>query len=163
VGVPPYSTVGATRTHRYCFGVPNDFVFKAANSVHGAILRLSGGRIGGRGLGMPVLELTTTGRKSGRRHTVLLTSPLQDGDTIVVVASAGGNDQHPAWFLNVQANPDVEVAVAGKPKQRMHARVATPEERTRLWERVTTDHKNYAGYQRKTAREIPLVLLEPSG
>lgn len=138
-------------------------MFKAANTVHGAVLRLTGGRIGGRGLGMPVLELTTTGRKSGRQHTVLLTSPLQEGDTIVIVASAGGNDQHPAWFLNVQTNPDVEVAFAGKPKQHMRAHVATPEERPALWERVTSAHKNYAGYQRKTSREIPLVVLEPSG
>ncbi len=143
--------------------MPSDFAFKAANAVHGTILRLTGGRVGRSGFGMPVLELTTTGRKSGQKHTVLLTSPLQDGDTIVVVASAGGNDRNPAWFLNVQANPDVEVALAGKPKASMRARVATPEERVRLWERVTTDHKNYADYQKKTAREIPLVLLEPSG
>jgi deazaflavin-dependent oxidoreductase (nitroreductase family) len=143
--------------------MPSDFVFKAANTVHGAVLRLSGGRIGGRGLGMPVIELTTTGRKTGRKHTVLLTSPLQEGDTLVVVASAGGNDQHPAWFLNVGAHPDVEVAIAGKDKRAMRARVATPDERARLWERVTTDHKNYADYQKKTEREIPLVLLEPSG
>jgi deazaflavin-dependent oxidoreductase (nitroreductase family) len=110
---------------------------------------------------MPVLELTTTGRKSGQPRSVMLTSPLQEGSTLVIVASRGGDDQHPAWFLNLRDNPDVEVAFKGGPKQPMRARVATPEERARLWPLVTADHKNYAGYQTKTQREIPLVLLEP--
>jgi deazaflavin-dependent oxidoreductase (nitroreductase family) len=112
---------------------------------------------------MPVLELTTTGRKSGQRRSVMLTSPLQEGATIVVVASRGGDDQHPAWLLNVRADPDVEVAMKGEPKRPMVARVANAEERARLWPLVTADHKNYAGYQTKTDREIPLVLLEPAG
>ena len=94
--------------------------------------------------------------------SVMLTSPLQEGTTIVVVASRGGDDTHPAWFLNLRDNPEVEVAYKGAPKQPMHARVATPEERARLWPLVTADHKNYAGYQTKTTREIPLVLLEPA-
>ena len=71
-----------------------------------------------------------------------------------------GDDHHPAWFLNLRDDPDVEVAFAGKPKQRMRARVATPEERAALWTRVTDAYKGYAGYQTKTDREIPLVLLE---
>jgi deazaflavin-dependent oxidoreductase (nitroreductase family) len=87
---------------------------------------------------------------------------VQEGATIVVVASRGGDDHHPAWFLNLRDNPDVEVAMQGQPSRRMKARVAGPEERERLWPRVTADHKNYAGYQTKTEREIPLVLLEPS-
>jgi deazaflavin-dependent oxidoreductase (nitroreductase family) len=78
-----------------------------------------------------------------------------------VVASRGGDDQHPAWFLNLRDNPDVEVSLAGKPKQRMRARAATPEERARLWPEVTSTYKGYAGYQTKTTREIPLVMLEP--
>lgn len=110
---------------------------------------------------MPVLELTTTGRKSGQKRSVMLTSPLQEGSTIVIVASRGGDDHHPAWLLNLRDNPDVEVAFKGGPKQQMQARVATPEERARLWPLVTADHKNYANYQTKTDREIPLVLLEP--
>ncbi len=74
---------------------------------------------------------------------------------------AGGDDHHPAWFLNLRDNPNVDVVTSGKPKQRMRARVATPEERARLWPLVIADHENYAGYQKKTRREIPLVLLEP--
>jgi deazaflavin-dependent oxidoreductase (nitroreductase family) len=92
----------------------------------------------------------------------MLTSPLQEGTAFVVVASRGGDDHHPAWFLNLRDNPDVEVSVKGEPKRRMRARIANPEERARLWPRVTADHKNYAGYQTKTEREIPLVLLEPA-
>lgn len=139
----------------------HDLQFKTMNAVHRAALKLSGGRIGWNALSMPVLELTTTGRKTGRQHTVMLTSPLQQGSTYIVVASRGGDDRTPAWFLNLQAHPEVEVAVGGKPKQPMRARPATAEERARLWPLVTADHKNYAGYQTKTAREIPLVLLEP--
>jgi deazaflavin-dependent oxidoreductase (nitroreductase family) len=108
-----------------------------------------------------VLELTTMGRKSGQPRSVMLTSPLQEGSTIVVVAPRGGDDQHPSWLLNVRDDPDVEVT-KGEPKRRMVARIANAEERARLWPLVTADHKNYAGYQTKTDREIPLVLLEPT-
>ncbi len=110
---------------------------------------------------MPVLELTTTGRKSGQKRSVMLTSPIQEGDSIVVVASRGGDDVHPAWFLNLQADPDVEVSLKGAPAQPMTARVATADERARLWPQVAADFKNYADYQKKTDREIPLVLLTP--
>jgi|SRR2546427_10321545 deazaflavin-dependent oxidoreductase (nitroreductase family) len=140
--------------------MPSDAFLKGMNAFHRAILKLSGGRLGWSGQRMPVLELTTTGRKSGQPRTVMLTSPVQEGDTFVIVASRGGDDQHPAWFLNLRDNPDVEVTTR-EGKRRMRARVASPEERARLWPLVTADHKNYAGYQTKTKREIPLVLLEP--
>ena len=80
---------------------------------------------------MPVLELTTTGRQTGRSRTVMLTSPVQEGTTLVVVASRGGDDKAPAWFLNLQDNPEVGVALQGKPTQPMHARVADTAERAR--------------------------------
>ena len=136
-------------------------MLKTMNAVHRGVLKVSGGRLGWDAQNMPVLELTTTGRKSGRPHSIMLTSPFQEGNTIVVVASRGGDDHHPAWFLNLQANPQVEVAMKGAARRRMRARVATPEERARLWPLVIADHKNYAGYQTRTQREIPLVLLEP--
>ena len=132
------------------------------NAIHRGLLKLSGGRLGWSAAGMPVLELTTMGRKSGQPRTVMLTSPIQEGATIVIVASRGGDDHHPAWFLNLRDAPSVEVAFKGKPKERMHARVATPEERARLWPQVAAKYKNYEGYQTKTTREIPLVLLEPA-
>jgi deazaflavin-dependent oxidoreductase (nitroreductase family) len=139
----------------------SDLVFKAANMVHRFAVKLSGGRLGWTGANMPVLELTTIGRKSGHPRSVMLTSPMQEGSTIIVVASRGGDDAHPAWFLNLRANPQVDVVFQGQPKQHMRARVATTEERARLWPLVTAHHAHYAGYQRKTEREIPLVLLEP--
>jgi deazaflavin-dependent oxidoreductase (nitroreductase family) len=143
--------------------MPSDFSLKAMNAVHRAFLTLSGGLIGWKVAGMSALELTTTGRKSGQPRTVMLTSPTQEGTTIVIVASRGGDDHHPGWFLNLRDNPDVTVAFAGKPKEPMRARVATEEERVELWPRVTAAYKGYAGYQQKTEREIPLVLLEPVG
>jgi deazaflavin-dependent oxidoreductase (nitroreductase family) len=141
--------------------MPSDLQMKSMNAVHRVMLKVTGGKAGWNLLGMPVVELTTTGRKSGLPRTVMLTSPLQEGSTVVVVASRGGDDQPPAWLHNLQANPTVEVAMHGGAKQPWTARVATAEERARMWPLVTKDHKNYAGYQRKTDREIPLVLLEP--
>jgi deazaflavin-dependent oxidoreductase (nitroreductase family) len=141
--------------------MPSDAVFKTVNILHRAMLKLSGGRIGWDVGKMPVVELTTTGRKSGQRRSVMLTSPLKEGSTIVVVASRGGDDHHPAWFLNLRDDPSVEVAMRGEPKRSMRARVASSEERARLWPLVTADYKNYADYQTKADREIPLVLLEP--
>ena len=135
-------------------------MLKTMNSVHRGLLAVSGGRIGWKASGMPVLELTTIGRKSGQPRAVMLTSPIRLGDAIVIVASRGGDDTHPAWFLNLRDNPAVEVALQGGPKQPMTARVATAAERADLWPKLTAEHKNYAGYQTKTTREIPLVVLE---
>jgi len=141
--------------------MPSDLVLKSMNQIHRTVLALTGGRLGWSAGSMPVLELTTTGRKSGQKRSVMLTSPVQEGDAIVVVASRGGDDVHPAWFLNLQADPDVDVSFKGAPAEPMTARVATAEERDRLWPQVTADYKNYADYQKKTDREIPLVLLTP--
>lgn len=141
--------------------MPSDVGFKAMNTVHRLLLKVTGGRAGWTALDMPVLELTTTGRKSGQPRSVMLTSPLQEGGVLVVVASRGGDDNAPAWYLNILENPDVEVTLQGAPRERMRARAANPTERERLWPLVTADHGNYADYQRRTTREIALVLLEP--
>lgn len=141
--------------------MPSDFALKTMNAVHRVILKVSGGRAGWQVAGMSVLELTTIGRKSGQPRTVLLTSPLRDGDAYVIVASRGGDDQHPAWFLNLRDNPEVQVILKGEAAQPMIARIANADERARLWPKITADYKNYAEYQAKTDREIPVVLLEP--
>ena len=141
--------------------MPSDLTLKAMNAAHRVMLAVSFGKLGWTAGKMPVLELTTTGRKSGRKHAVMLTSPIQLGPTLVVVASRGGDDQPPAWYLNLVANPDVEVALQGKPAVPMRARVASADERDTLWPQVTAEYKNYAEYQTRTARQIPLVLLEP--
>jgi deazaflavin-dependent oxidoreductase (nitroreductase family) len=142
--------------------MPSDLMFKAANRVHRLVLSVSGGRLGGSAGGMPVLELTTTGRRSGLPRKTLLTSPYQEGPTLVLVASRGGDDRDPAWFLNLRDNPDVTVSRAGQPAQPMRAEVAGPDERARLWTLITSAHRNYAGYQKRTTREIPVVLLHPA-
>ena len=141
--------------------MPADVILKTMNTVHRALLRATGNRLGASLAGMPSLELTTIGRKSGTPRSVMLTSPLQEGDAYVVVASRGGDDIHPAWFLNLRDNPAVEVTVVGQPKRDMHARVASAEERARMWPIIADKYRNYAGYQKRTKREIPLVLLEP--
>ncbi len=141
--------------------MPSDLVLKTMNTIHRSVLALSGGRLGWEAAKMPVLELTTLGRKSGDPRSVMLTSPHQEGDTIVIVASRGGDDHHPAWFLNLRDHPQVEIRWKGGQKKAMTARVANAEERARLWPLVTKTHDNYADYQTKTDREIPLVLLEP--
>lgn len=141
--------------------MPHDVVLKTMNGVHRLLLTLTGNRLGATVGGMPSLELTTTGRRSGRPRSVMLTAPLREGDAYVVVASRGGDDTHPAWFLNLRDNPDVTVRVVGEQPRAMHARVATAEERARLWPQITQRYRNYAGYQKRTEREIPLVLLEP--
>jgi deazaflavin-dependent oxidoreductase (nitroreductase family) len=141
--------------------MPSDLSFKVLNRFHRTVLRATGGRLGWNAGGMPVIELTTIGRHSGQPRATMLTSPYQEGSTIVIVASRGGDGHHPAWYLNLRSNPEVTVSTGGKPGQPMRAETANPEDRARLWPLITANHRNYAGYQRKTEREIPVVLLRP--
>ncbi|NQW67872.1 MAG: nitroreductase family deazaflavin-dependent oxidoreductase [Acidimicrobiaceae bacterium] len=140
--------------------MPSDLTLKVMNGVHRLILSLSGGRLGWEAGNMPVLELTTTGRKSGKLRSVMLTSPIQEGKSILIVASRGGDDFHPAWYLNLVDNPQVQVKLKGEPTKTMTARTATPDERVRLWPIVEQKYKGYAGYQQRTDREIPLIFLD---
>ena len=127
---------------------------------HTTAYRLTGGLIGHRIPGAPPsLLLDHVGAKSGTKRTSPLTY-LADGDDLVLVASKGGNPHNPAWFHNLRAHPDVTVQVGSK-RRAVRARVATPEERARLWPKVVDLYGGYAGYQRRTEREIPLVILEP--
>ncbi|MDP9094444.1 MAG: nitroreductase family deazaflavin-dependent oxidoreductase [Actinomycetota bacterium] len=142
--------------------MPTDFALKTMNAVHRTLLKATAGRAGWTVSKMPALELTTIGRKSGQPRSVMLTAPVVEGATLVVVASRGGDDIYPAWFLNLKANPAVTVSLQGKPPVAMTARIADTAERARLWPLITADHKQYAGYQTKTKREIPVVLLEPT-
>lgn len=132
-------------------------LFKVANLLHPTVLRLTGGRVGGKVQGMPVIVLTTTGRKSGKRRSNPLTAIEHDGHTYIV-ASKGGDEHHPAWYLNLVAHPDVTVQRGGR-TEAMTARVLTAEERAEVWPIVTRTFKGYANYQRKTEREIPVIEL----
>jgi len=137
-----------------------DMMMRVVTGFHKAVFRASNGRLANRGNGMPVLQLTTTERKSGKRRTTMLTSPVQDGDRMVIVASNGGDDRHTSWFLNLREDPKVEVTMDGRTRP-MRARVASPEEKAELWPRVVAAHGGYAQYQTRTDRDIPLVILEP--
>lgn len=119
----------------------------------------SDGQNGHEWKGAPTLLLTTLGRKSGQwRRTALIYG--QDGDRYIIVASRGGHDQHPAWYLNLVANPEVEVQVYGD-KFTAQARTASAEDKARLWPLMTAIWPAYDSYQAKTAREIPVVILTP--
>jgi deazaflavin-dependent oxidoreductase (nitroreductase family) len=137
-----------------------DQLFKGFTVVHRTIFTASSGRLGGKALGMPVVLLTTTGRKSGQPRQTMLTSPLVLGDNVMLVASYGGDDREPSWCQNLRETPAVEITMAGKTRA-MRAHIADAAERAELWPQITSAHTNYAGYQRKTDREIPVVVLEP--
>ena len=141
--------------------MPSDFAFKALNRFHGAAIAISRGKIGWTGAKMPVLELTTIGRKSGLPRSVLLTAPWQDGERMALIASAGGNDKTPAWFLNLRANSSVTVRTADG-TTKMNARITSGDERTEIWNAAVSEFKHYAAYESKTDREIPVVVLEPA-
>jgi deazaflavin-dependent oxidoreductase (nitroreductase family) len=141
--------------------MPSDRLLKSMNKIHRAIFRASNGRLGGKLLGMPVVDLKTIGRKSGEARWSMLTSPVQQGDAFVLVASRGGDPQHPGWYHNIKSNPDVEIRTS-KGLQRMRARVASSEEKERLWPDVVKKYRGYGQYQKRTTRDIPLVIIEPA-
>src|SRR5215207_1438462 len=139
-----------------------DAFFKVGTSIHRAIFNASKGRIFGKAFGMPVAELVTTGRRSGKERSTMLVAPIVEADRVVLVASFGGDDRHPAWYLNLRANPEVRVTVAGSTRA-MIARTATEEERDELWPQIISVFEGYARYQKRTERPIPVVILEPPG
>lgn len=132
---------------------------KTLNVAHKAMLTLSAGRLGWNTLGMTVLKVTTIGRKSGTPHTVMLTSPMKVGDAHVVIASRGGDDRHPAWYLNMLANPEVTVEMKDVTTT-MVAGTASAEEKAKLWPQIVAAYRGYGRYQRRTERDIPVVFLK---
>jgi deazaflavin-dependent oxidoreductase (nitroreductase family) len=139
---------------------PKDAFYKAGTGIHRAVFTISKGRIFGKAFGMPLVELVTTGRRSGKERSTMLAVPIIDADRLVLVASFGGDDRHPAWYLNLQANPEVRATIAGTTRT-MIARTATEEERVELWPQITSRYQGYARYQERTERPIPVVILEP--
>jgi deazaflavin-dependent oxidoreductase (nitroreductase family) len=127
---------------------------------HTAVYRLTNGLVGHRIPGAaPMLLLDHVGAKSGTKRT----SPLvyfEDGRDVVIVASKGGYPKHPAWYHNLRANPDTTIQVGSK-RRAVKARVATATEHKRLWPKAVETYSGYAGYQKRTDRQIPLVILEP--
>jgi len=137
-----------------------DTVSRLFTSLHRVVYTATGGRVGGTGLGMPVVVLTTIGRTSGQSRQTMLTVPYEWDDNLALVASNGGDTREPHWCQNIRRNPDVEVTIKGN-SRKMRAHVADDAERADLWPKITSAHRNYAGYQRRTDREIPVVILQP--
>jgi deazaflavin-dependent oxidoreductase (nitroreductase family) len=137
-------------------------LFDLFTKAHIAAYRATGGRIGHRFLrGAPVCLVEHVGRKSGEERT----SPLiygRDGDDVILVASKGGHRRHPAWLLNLRANPRATVQIWGE-RWPVLAREAEEEERERLWSLMTEIWPSYDGYQARTKRRIPIVVLERTG
>jgi deazaflavin-dependent oxidoreductase (nitroreductase family) len=129
-------------------------------ALHRTLYRVSGGRIGAHIWGLPIVLLTTTGRQSGRPRTVPLCS-LQSGESYIVIASYGGLDRSPAWWLNLQRDPRASLQ-HGSSIRSVVAREAIGAERDRLWAEVTAVAPGYLAYERRTTRRIPVVLLEPA-
>jgi deazaflavin-dependent oxidoreductase (nitroreductase family) len=128
-------------------------------AVHEFWYRMTDGLIGGSFMGTPMLLLTTTGRKTGKRHTTPLVY-LEDGDDIIVIASNGGSDRDPQWWLNLVARPEASIQV-GRRREDVRAEAAAVDERTRLWEKISSRYGQYEQYRRRTTREIPVVRLRP--
>jgi F420H(2)-dependent quinone reductase len=138
-----------------------NFALKLFWRFHRWLYQASGGRLGAKVRGKTVLLLITTGRKSGEpRPSTLYT--FQDQGNYVVIASNAGHPSHPAWYLNLRANPEAVVRVGGRESQAI-ARDATGEERERLWAQTIVWDPDYAEYQQRTDRVIPVVVLEPRG
>jgi F420H(2)-dependent quinone reductase len=127
---------------------------------HALLYRASGGRIGHRVPGLPpMLLLDHVGAKSNVKRTTPLVY-ARDGENIVIVASKGGYPKNPAWYHNLLAHPETTVQIGGE-RREVHAREATEQERPRLWPLVVSVYAGYDDYQRRTERQIPLVVLEP--
>ena len=139
--------------------MPNDSFMKLANTLHRALIKVSAGKRGWDFYGMPVIKLTTIGRVSGKDRSVMLTSPIKSNGNICLVASKGGDDRHPEWYLNLLRDPRVKVEVPSGTKS-MIATIAEGDERESLWNQIVSDFPNYGSYQEKTNREIPVIILK---
>jgi F420H(2)-dependent quinone reductase len=138
---------------------PARLAMKLGSGAHAGVYRATGGKLFGRMGKSPILLLNTVGRKSGKKRT----SPLlyvMDGEDFVIIASKGGAPTHPAWYLNLRDNPDATVEI-GDREVRVSAEEADPEEKARLWGRMVEIYPTYDDYQKKTEREIPLLILRP--
>ncbi len=136
----------------------NKRMAKVFTTLHGRLYKMTGGRFGGKMAGGQIIVLTTTGRESGK----LRDRPLVGGnhpDGWVVIASFSGHDEHPAWYLNLMANPSATVT-AGRERHPVRAREVSGEERTKMWDAMVETYADYEEYQKVTDRQIPVLLLE---
>ena len=134
------------------------FVRKIVSPLNSFVYKLSGGRLMAKMNDLPVLLLVTTGRKSGKARTAPLLY-TEDNDALVVLASFAGQPEHPAWYLNLEANPNARVRLGGE-EHAVRAETVEGDERERLWKQMTAGYAGFGSYQEKTTREIPVVLLQ---
>lgn len=146
-------------TLRFLKAMGESSFWKRTGRLHTRLYRWSGGLVGHSAGHIKNLLLTTIGRKSGAERTVPL-AYMRDGESYVVVASNGGSDRHPVWWLNLQKTPRATVQV-GREVVRVTARRATAEEWARLWPELKAWNPFYARYEQITEREIPVVILSP--
>ncbi|MCP4308681.1 MAG: nitroreductase family deazaflavin-dependent oxidoreductase [bacterium] len=137
-----------------------DRTAKNLSTLHTSLFRLTRGRVGRRLVNNDMLLLSTTGRVSGKTHTIPLLY-LRDGTDFVVVASWGGRDNHPEWYANLQCNPTATAQIEGR-RIPVEARTADAAQRGRLWPAVVATYDGYREYQGRTDREIPIVILSPT-
>lgn len=137
-----------------------DRAMAVLSGLHRWVIRVSRGRLGWRIARMATVELHTVGRRTGQPRATILSTPILEPERIVLVASKGGSDRHPAWYLNLVAHPDVVIDLHDG-RRAMRARTATPDEKARLWPRITAAYPGYARYQERTRRDIPVVVCEP--
>jgi len=130
------------------------------NVGHRMLLTLSRGRLGWTIGPMHTVELHTIGRSTGQRRSTMLTAPVHEDEGYVLVASKGGDDRNPFWYLNLLANPNVELTIRGVTRP-FRARTASAAEKTALWPKIVAAYSGYDAYQSKTNREIPVVICEP--
>ena len=141
-------------------GVLGDRALAVLSGFHRWVIRVSRGRLGWRIGRLVTVELHTIGRHTGLPRSAILSAPIVEPDRVVLVASKGGADRHPAWYLNLVDHPDVVIDLRDGSRT-MRARTATPEEKAELWPRVTAVYPGYAHYQQRTRRDIPVVICEP--
>ena len=132
---------------------------RVMSRLHRAVVSVSGGKIGWKMGRIQAVELHTIGSTSGQRRSTMLTAPIVEPDRYVIVASKGGDDRHPFWYNNLRAHPDAELTVNGRTIP-VTTRTANAEERAELWPRAVAAYSGYADYQKKTSREIPVVICE---
>ena len=137
-----------------------DLGFKLLNWAHRGLFRATGGRVPRSLRGMAAVELRTVGRTSGEVRSTMLTAPLHDERRVVLVASKYGDDRDPQWYRNLSVHPEVEIVIDGATRA-LRARTATPEEKATLWPQIVAVYPNYDAYQRKSRRDIPVVVCEP--
>jgi deazaflavin-dependent oxidoreductase (nitroreductase family) len=144
---PPPGTLGAR-------------VANLVGRVNVVVYRLSRGRLGGKMQDAPVLILHTVGRKSGKKRALPLLY-LADGAELVLVASRGGSDAMPAWYLNLMDMESAEVEIKGE-RTTMRPRRATPEEKAEYWPKLNAIYSHYEDYQQRTSRDIPVIVMSPT-